>query len=97
MQWKNEAGDNCALDGGRIALPSASMSYVLARANAYDVVRADEKFAAWWRVCALWLARALWMQACWLVWSVWLACPVSGSVFSAFSTTMLWAMTCLTR
>ena len=47
MQWKNEAGDNCALDGGRIALPSASMSYVLARANAYDVVRADEKFAAW--------------------------------------------------
>ena len=47
MQWKNEAGDNCALDGGRIALPSASMSYVLSRANAYDVVRADEKFAAW--------------------------------------------------
>lgn len=47
MQWKNEAGDNCALDGGRIALPSASMSYVLSRANAYDAIRADEKFAAW--------------------------------------------------
>ena len=28
-------------------MPSASMSYVLSRANAYDVVRADEKFAAW--------------------------------------------------
>lgn len=47
MQWKNEAGDNCALDGGRIALPSASTSYVLARADAYDAIRADEKFAAW--------------------------------------------------
>lgn len=31
----------------RPALPSASMSYVLARANAYDAIRADEKFAAW--------------------------------------------------
>lgn len=29
------------------ALPSASMSYVLARAAAYDAIRADEKFAAW--------------------------------------------------
>lgn len=36
-----------AIAGRRIALPSASMSYVLSRANAYDVVRADEKFAAW--------------------------------------------------
>lgn len=47
MQWKNEAGDNCALDGGRIALPSESLSYILARADAYDAIRADEKFAAW--------------------------------------------------
>lgn len=29
------------------ALPSASMSYILARADAYDAIRADEKFAAW--------------------------------------------------
>lgn len=47
MQWKNEAGDNCALDGGRIALPSASMSYVLARADAYDAIREDASFNAW--------------------------------------------------
>ena len=33
--------DECA------GLPSASMSYVLARADAYDAIRADEKFAAW--------------------------------------------------
>lgn len=31
----------------RPALPSASMSYILARADAYDAIRADEKFAAW--------------------------------------------------
>lgn len=31
----------------RPALPSASMSYMLARADAYDAIREDEKFAAW--------------------------------------------------
>lgn len=31
----------------RPALPSASMSYILARAAAYDAIRVDEKFAAW--------------------------------------------------
>ena len=31
----------------RPALPSASMSYVLARADAYDAIRADEEFTAW--------------------------------------------------
>ena len=29
------------------ALPSSSMSYILARADAYDAIRADEKFSAW--------------------------------------------------
>lgn len=29
------------------ALPSASMSYILARADAYDAIREDDKFAAW--------------------------------------------------
>lgn len=33
--------------GGSTLSPSASMSYVLARADAYDAIRADEKFAAW--------------------------------------------------
>lgn len=32
---------------GSAALPSASLSYILARADAYDAIRADEKFAAW--------------------------------------------------
>lgn len=45
MIWENEA--DSALDSERHALPSASMSYILARANAYDAIRADEKFAAW--------------------------------------------------
>ena len=31
----------------RHALPSAAMSYILARADAYDAISADEKFAAW--------------------------------------------------
>lgn len=31
----------------RPALPSASMSYILARADAYDAIREDDKFAAW--------------------------------------------------
>lgn len=31
----------------RPALPSSSMSYILARADAYDAIRADEAFAAW--------------------------------------------------
>lgn len=33
--------------GGSPLLPSASLSYVLARADAYDTIRTDEKFAAW--------------------------------------------------
>ena len=33
--------------GGSPLSPSASMSYVLARADSYDAIRADEKFAAW--------------------------------------------------
>lgn len=33
--------------GGSTLSPSASMSYVLARADAYDAIRADEAFAAW--------------------------------------------------
>lgn len=33
--------------GGSPLSLSASMSYVLARADAYDAIRADEKFAAW--------------------------------------------------
>ena len=32
---------------GSAALPSASLSYILARADAYDTIRTDEKFAAW--------------------------------------------------
>ena len=32
---------------GSAVLPSASMSCVLARADAYDAIRVDEKFAAW--------------------------------------------------
>ena len=47
MRWKNEAGDNCALNGGHIALPSASLSYVLARADAYDAIREDAAFVRW--------------------------------------------------
>lgn len=31
----------------RPALPSASMSYILARPDAYNVIREDDKFAAW--------------------------------------------------
>ena len=42
-----EGKDDRALDGGRAGLPSASMSYILARANAYDAIREDERFAAW--------------------------------------------------
>jgi hypothetical protein len=42
-----EENDVRALDGGRAGLPSASMSYILARADAYDAIRADDKFAAW--------------------------------------------------
>ena len=33
--------------GGSPLSPSASMSYVLARADAYDAIREDDKFAAW--------------------------------------------------
>ena len=32
---------------GSAVLPSASLSYMLARADAYDAIREDEKFAAW--------------------------------------------------
>lgn len=42
-----EEKDARALDGGRAGLPSAYMAYILARADAYDAIRADEKFAAW--------------------------------------------------
>lgn len=42
-----EVKDARVLGGGRAGLPSASMSYILARADAYDAIRADEKFAAW--------------------------------------------------
>lgn len=38
---------SCAQAMGAAVLPSASLSYVLARAAAYDAIRADEKFAAW--------------------------------------------------
>ena len=40
---KSARATGCA----RPALPSASMSYILARADAYDAIREDEKFAAW--------------------------------------------------
>ena len=42
-----EEKDDRVLDGGRAGLPSESLSYILARANAYDAIRADEKFTAW--------------------------------------------------
>lgn len=42
-----EEKDARVLGGGRAGLPSASMAYILARADAYDAIRADEKFAAW--------------------------------------------------
>ena len=42
-----EEKDERALDGVRAVFPSASMSYVLARADSYDAIRADEKFNAW--------------------------------------------------
>lgn len=46
------------------ALPSASMSYILARADAYDAIREDEKFAAWanrvgWRGAHGWVFPTL--------------------------------------
>lgn len=47
MSCENEANANGTLECARPALPSASMSYILARADAYDALRADEKFAAW--------------------------------------------------
>lgn len=47
MSRENEANANGTLEGARPALPSASMSYMLARADAYDAIRADEAFAAW--------------------------------------------------
>jgi hypothetical protein len=42
-----EEKDTSALDGGHAGLPPESLSYILARADAYDAIRADEKFAAW--------------------------------------------------
>lgn len=42
-----EVKDARVLDDGRAGLPSASLSYVLARAAAYDTIRTDEKFNAW--------------------------------------------------
>lgn len=47
MSCENEANANGTLKGARLVLPSASMSYVLARADSYDAIREDEKFAAW--------------------------------------------------
>ena len=47
MSRENEANANGTLEGARPALPSASMSYMLARAAAYDAIRTDEKFSAW--------------------------------------------------
>lgn len=47
MSCENEANANGTLKGARPVLPSASVSYVLARAAAYDAIRTDEKFAAW--------------------------------------------------
>jgi hypothetical protein len=42
-----EEKDGRVIDDGRAGLPSESLSYILARADAYDAIRADEKFAAW--------------------------------------------------
>lgn len=42
-----EEKDTSALDDERPALPSATKSYVLARAHAYGAISADEVFAAW--------------------------------------------------
>ena len=42
-----EEKDGRVIDDGRAGLPSASLSYILARADAYDTTRTDEKFAAW--------------------------------------------------
>ena len=42
-----EEKDDRVLDDGRAGLPSTSLSYVLARADAYDTIRTDEKFNAW--------------------------------------------------
>lgn len=47
VAMSREENDVRALDGGRAGLPSASMFYILASADAYDAIRADEKFAAW--------------------------------------------------
>lgn len=42
-----EEKDGRVIDDGRAGLPSESLSYILARADSYDAIRADEKFAAW--------------------------------------------------
>lgn len=47
MKWGSEANANGVINGARAILPTSSMSYVLARADAYDAIRVDEKFAAW--------------------------------------------------
>lgn len=47
MSCENEANANGTLKGARLVLPSMSLSYILARANAYGAIRADERFAAW--------------------------------------------------
>lgn len=60
MIWENEA--DSALDSERHALPSASMSYILARANAYDAIRADEKFAAWAEMAGGVCLRGSWLH-----------------------------------
>lgn len=47
VAMSREVKDASVLGGGHAGLPSASMFYILARADSYDAIRADEKFAAW--------------------------------------------------
>ena len=47
VAMSREEKDVRATGRARPALLSASMSYILARADAYDAIRADEAFAAW--------------------------------------------------
>lgn len=47
MSCENEANANGILKGARLVLPSASMSYVLARADAYDAIREGAAFTKW--------------------------------------------------
>ena len=42
-----EEKDGRVIDDGRAGLPSESLSYILARADAYDAIREDAAFNAW--------------------------------------------------